>query len=102
MIRKTLLAIAATTTLCGLSLAVAPASAAPVSAGPFVQAETGLLEPAQYYGPPRRYYGPRRHYGPPRYYGPRRYYGPPRFYGPPPPPVFVPPVVPFYGPRYYY
>ncbi len=101
MFRKTLFALAAATTLYGFSFVATPAEAAPVAAGPSVAAETGLIEQAQYYGPPRRYYGPpRRYYGPPRYYGPRRYYGPPRFYGPPPP-LFVPPV-PFYGPRYYY
>lgn len=101
MFRKTLLALAAATTLGGLSLVAAPANAAPVAAGQSVQAEAGLLQQAQYYYGPPRYYGPRRYYGPPRYYGPRRYYGPPRFYGPPPPPLFVPPV-PLYGPRYYY
>ncbi len=64
--------------LLATSLAVAPATAAPVASGalPAASSAGGLLEQVQYYGRPyygRPYYGPRRYYGRP-VYRPRCYF----------------------------
>jgi hypothetical protein len=54
-------------TLAASAFAIAPATAAPVSAGATQAAPAGdLVQEAQYYGP-RRHYGPRRYYGRPVY-----------------------------------
>lgn len=63
----------------GFGFATAPAQAAPISAINNAVSGQGVIDLAQYYGPPPPYYGP----PPPRHYGPP----PPRYYRPPPPPV---------------